>query len=211
MPVIMYTKANLCTLQVGQKIIQHKEERENKRTGEMEEVVVREETLKAFRFRFLPGPNNVPADKWDRLKEENDACQNMLSMDTLKPLMQRAAPKPAPAKGKPTRITEDAEDGEDNEETSVSASGTKELDSMDDADVSKLDGWGAVALVKGVIDKSKLLLFQKQENERLKSTGAKPRKSVVKAIEEQLKAVEGPPDGGGNQADLHANAERQKV
>ena len=196
MPVIMYNAENTHTLQSGYLTVEHKEEQKDPKTGKMEMVVVRTEQIKPIKVRFLPGPNEVSEEDWERIKEER-SCKNLIGMGKLTPLMQhKPAPQTAPATGKPRRIESD-DDNLSGEQV--------EVDSMDAVDVGVMDAWAAKALIEGVVDKARLLVFRKQEKNR---KSGKERTMVRTAIDKQLKALELETEDGG-QADLAANADKQ--
>ncbi len=186
MPIIMYNAENTHTLNVGK--------------GP-------DGDLKSFKYRFVPGPNNVPEEKWERLQAESSGCQNLLSMSKLKPLMQSAE------KVEETKHPQAIEAGGGKKTTDKpgkvskpTPAGNEAVDDLDDVDVTKMDAWSARDLILGVINIALLRKFHKQETKR---KGI--RKMVMTALDEQIKAVETPEkDNEGGQADLKANDDKQK-
>lgn len=191
MPVIMYEGKNIHTVSVGR--------------GPKGD-------LTPFEYRFLPGPNEVPAGDWKRLQKESPGCANLIGMGRLKPLVQRPPvrkaeqPKDAEEPGKPKRVEVDAAEGAADTTT---LAGSQEVESLADADVSKMDAWAARDLIQSVVDKDMLLKFREQE----KAREGDDRKMVMEALDVQIKAMDEKVavtgGEGGGQQDLGANAGRQ--
>lgn len=183
MPVVMYTGTNSHKLSTGHNTTEGRKDNPD--------------WLPALSFKFETGPNEVPAETWNRLQAESQSCQNLIAMGKLKPLMQSPAvqaQEATPKKpGRPKKIQVEA---------------PKQVAGMDDIDVSKLDAWAARDLIQEVIDMDLLLRMQKQEKER----GGETRKMVVEALEKQIEAmtsVESTDGISGSQKDLKANAGKQ--
>ena len=126
-------------------------------------------------FRFLPGANEVPNDVWEEL-QENESVRNFKARGKL--VVVNAHSQASPAKGGKLQ--------------KVGSSEPKPLDTLADADVSKMDAWSAVALVQSIIDLNHLCRFQKQERGRDKA-----RKTVIAALDEKIKAMEMKPGEEG--------------
>ncbi len=126
-------------------------------------------------FRFLPGANEISQEVWDEL-QKNESVQGFQSRGKIMPVKVRK-----PVTPKPTGPGKLQKMGAQKEEDS-------ELETLAEADISKMDAWSAVQLVEGVIDLPLLEKFNTQEHKR--NGGA--RKTVVKALEVQIQALTAP-------------------
>ncbi len=126
-------------------------------------------------FRFLPGANEVPQDKWDKLKELG-SVKNFLARDRLK-VVTVMEPKKESAGAGPAKLSKVGATPDLTEE---------ELASLDEANISKMAAWAAIALVEGVIDLSHLRRFNEQEEERKGGS----RTTVLAALKAQIEAME---------------------
>lgn len=111
-------------------------------------------------FVFIPGPNKVPSDVWDALKDGSDAVKRMLKSNKLAPIMVP---------------------GEEEDDDEV------ELEDMDDVDIGKMDAWNAEKLVEGTVHIHLLRKFKEQETSRRggprKGVGKK-LEAQISAVEE---------------------------
>lgn len=126
-----------------------------------------------LKYRFLPGANEVPPATWEELKE-NEAVQNFIMRRRLNLVIVKKAGPPTEPKG-PGKLKKVG-----------GAEEEKELSTLGEADVGKMDAWTAVALVEGVIDLAHLNRFLEQE----KGRKGGERKTVMAALTTQIAAME---------------------
>lgn len=129
-----------------------------------------------LKFRFLPGANEVPLDVWEGL-QGNESLQAFKDRGVLAVVMIKPPKAPTEKPSGLQRMSEPAP------ETKVVES--KELGTLNEADIGKMDAWSAIALVESVTDLDHLKRFDEQEKERKGG----PRKTVVESLKTHIEAM----------------------
>lgn len=135
-----------------------------------------------FKYRFLPGANEVPQETWDMLSK-NESCQLLLGKRVLEVVTVKVPGAIPPVASSGLKRV-----GEEPKPKDVDS----ELDSLKEADIGVMDAWSAISLVESVIDLSHLRRYLEQENQRK----GQARVTVLKALNAQIKAMEITEPGG---------------
>jgi len=109
------------------------------------------EVVPPVMMSFVPGPNDVSDEDWDKLQKESERCRDMLDGGELR--LARV---------------------------SLENGGTTILKTVKDTDISKLSTPSAMELVRGVVDVDQLNQFLVQEKKK-KGGGRKPLLKVLEA------------------------------